>query len=214
MTHDEFMALVQQPQEVKASNIADLRELTGYYPYFVFPRLLLAGAMHQTQHIHSTQYTQQAVLYAADHRWLYYYLYPERRLSSGTVKNERSQKYSGNYFDLLNVVESEGGDSRKSLKNLAEQLREAREMVADNKKNTKPVAIRPPAEAISQPQPASQPVDEAQTNEDIAKKLIKERKYAEAIDVLNKLILINPKKSIYFADQIRFLEKALENSKK
>ena len=46
------------------------------------------------------------------------------------------------------------------------------------------------------------------------KKCIREKKYAEAIEILKKLNLINPKKSIYFADQIRFLEKALVNSKK
>ena len=47
-----------------------------------------------------------------------------------------------------------------------------------------------------------------------AKKLIAERKYKDAIEILRCLNLNNPKKSVYFADQIRFLEKVIENSKK
>ena len=43
--------------------------------------------------------------------------------------------------------------------------------------------------------------------------LIHDAKYSEAIEILKQLNLINPKKSIYFADQIRFLEKIVENLK-
>ena len=60
-----------------------------------------------------------------------------------------------------------------------------------------------------------------QTNTDLsvglevqAKKLIAERKYSDAIEILQKLNLNNPKKSVYFADKIRFLEKIVENAKK
>jgi hypothetical protein len=47
-----------------------------------------------------------------------------------------------------------------------------------------------------------------------AKKLITERKFTEAIAILKQLNLNYPKKSVYFADQIRFLEKVIVNSKK
>jgi len=51
-------------------------------------------------------------------------------------------------------------------------------------------------------------------SESNAKKLIIEHKYPEAIEILRALNLNNPKKSVYFADQIRFLEKVIANSKK
>jgi len=47
-----------------------------------------------------------------------------------------------------------------------------------------------------------------------AKKLIIAHKYKDAIEILRALNLNNPKKSVYFADQIRFLEKVIANSKK
>ena len=59
-------------------------------------------------------------------------------------------------------------------------------------------------------QSIKQNIKESHLEENL-KKCIREKKYAEAIEILKKLNLINPKKSIYFADQIRYLEKILQN---
>ncbi|MBP1676147.1 MAG: hypothetical protein H6Q20_706 [Bacteroidetes bacterium] len=220
MTHEEFYSIVNNPQSVSAGHIAGLKELAEYYPYFAFPRILLAKAVADSRHVHSERYAAQAALHAPDRRWLYYYLYPELKLSAGVLKTERVPKYSGNYFDLLNAVENEGGDTRQSLKNLAERLKAARQMVTQN--NQKPAIVNADNKVSDNAKLQHQTTDfsmpdvlpESKITEDLAKKLIKDKKYAEAIEVLNKLILINPKKSIYFADQIRFLEKIHVNSKK
>lgn len=44
----------------------------------------------------------------------------------------------------------------------------------------------------------------------ILKDLVKSGRYKEAIDFIESQNLINPKKNIYFADQIRFLKKLME----
>lgn len=51
-----------------------------------------------------------------------------------------------------------------------------------------------------------QPIDHV-IPEEKARNLIKNRKYAEALAIIEDLNLNNPEKSIYFADQIRFLKK-------
>ena len=77
-----------------------------------------------------------------------------------------------------------------------------------------------PDSAIADEQPPTPPPTEAGegelelTDEEIARNLIKNRKYEEALAIIERLNLINPKKSIYFADQIRFLKKLILNQAK
>ncbi len=49
--------------------------------------------------------------------------------------------------------------------------------------------------------------------ESLAKIYIQQRRYAKALEIIRKLNLNNPEKNIYFADQIRFLEKLIINIK-
>ena len=220
MTHDEFISLIQHPGSVTAGHVGDLKEMIEYYPYFVQPRILLAKAAHNTKSLYAENYINQAALYCSDRRWLYYYLYPEKKISNEPFKHDRVPKYSGNYFDLINSVESEGGDAKQSLKNLADRLKSARAMVSHESAESLEKAVSKSVcatESVRIPTPDYFALTEEKNNEIsevYARKLIKEKKYSEAIEILNKLNLINPKKSIYFADQIRFLEKVIVNSKK
>lgn len=51
-------------------------------------------------------------------------------------------------------------------------------------------------------------------SETLAKIYIKQKKYVKALEIIRKLHLLYPEKNIYFADQIRFLEKLIINIKK
>ena len=59
--------------------------------------------------------------------------------------------------------------------------------------------------------------DEADNNifltETLAKIYIKQKKYEQALTIIKRLSLNFPKKSVYFADQIRFLELLIQNEK-
>ena len=220
MTHEEFISIVKSPASVSSKNIDDLKEMIGFYPYFVQPRLLLAKAAHDAKSIHAQKYIDRASIYCADRRWLFYYLYPEKNIEQ-RYKIDRIPKYSGNYFDLINTVEAQGGDARQSLKNLAERLKSARVVAVKHVETTKNTFEKPLSnrESVHIPIPDyfSEKVSptnvNAQISEENLKKCIHDKKYAEAIEILKKLNLINPKKSIYFADQIRFLERIIANSK-
>jgi len=50
-------------------------------------------------------------------------------------------------------------------------------------------------------------------SETLAKIYIKQKKYTKALEILNKLNLLYPKKSRYFADQIRFLELVINTNR-
>lgn len=55
--------------------------------------------------------------------------------------------------------------------------------------------------------------DPSTFTESLAKYYIKQHKYAKALEIINNINLNFPEKSIYFADQIRFLKKLVLNEK-
>ena len=55
--------------------------------------------------------------------------------------------------------------------------------------------------------------DESCFTETLAKIYIKQKRYSKALEIIKKLSLKYPKKNAYFADQIRFLEKLIINTK-
>jgi len=65
------------------------------------------------------------------------------------------------------------------------------------------------------PEPPDEPVVSVGFfSETLAKIYIKQKKYTKALEIINKLNLLYPKKSRYFADQIRFLEILINNTNK
>ncbi|MDE6410144.1 MAG: hypothetical protein K2K81_07890 [Muribaculaceae bacterium] len=62
--------------------------------------------------------------------------------------------------------------------------------------------------------PAEKPKETPQLSESLARAMIKNGNYRKALEIITDLSLKNPKKSIYFADQIRFLKKLILNQSK
>ena len=66
----------------------------------------------------------------------------------------------------------------------------------------------------AKPQPRTEPVKvptaaEAPLSESLAKIYIRQKRYDKAYEIISQLSLNNPKKSVYFADQLRFLRKLM-----
>ncbi|MDE6309514.1 MAG: hypothetical protein K2L93_02435 [Muribaculaceae bacterium] len=106
-------------------------------------------------------------------------------------------------------------------------------------KNTPPQAPEAPTAEVAEPQPQpadTQPVEpelaatsepknkpksqapadlpaEASLTEGLARVYIQQRRYDRAFEILQAISLNNPEKSIYFADQLRFLQKLIINQR-
>lgn len=68
-----------------------------------------------------------------------------------------------------------------------------------------------PVETLSR-QPAEEE-EESYFTETLAKIYVKQQRYDKALEIIKKLNLKYPKKNVYFADQIRFLERLIINAK-
>jgi hypothetical protein len=231
MTHDDFLSLIKQPDLVTTEQLLDLKDMVELFPYFAPSRLFYAKALQKSNSVMFGSNLKFSSIYTSNRRWLYYYIHPEKKVSTELYKRDKTNKSNGNYFDMINAVESDGGDAKQSLKNLAERLRSARSLVAGDAVSIANANVDPKKTEIAEEIPrkidlveenrvqeldssVSFPSNGADYSEVNARNLIKERKYTEAIEILRVLNLNNPKKSVYFADQIRFLEKVIANSKK
>ncbi len=226
MTYDTFISLIQQPETVREEHLYDLREILVQYPYFIQARILFIKTLYLSNNIRFEADLKLAATYSTNRKKLYYYIFPEQKLATEPYRRESTGKTSGDYFELIERIEKQGSDTRQSLQLLAERLKSARTMVVGSQQHK-------PAKLVSSISAGTMIVDSEEIDEkslpqikaDVfnnvkdkdesnVKIFIKQHKYTEAIEILKELNLNNPKKSVYFADQIRFLEKVISITKK
>jgi hypothetical protein len=218
MTQAEFIALVRDPDLVRAEHVSDLRQMTEHFPYFAVPHLLIIKALKNNNSIHFSQLLKFSALYASNRKQFYYYLHPEKKRTTEQPRLRKSTS-SGDYFDMMDRIEAQGVDKKQSLKDLAEKLKSARSMIVDDhERKRQQLFIEQPEQPIETYKKMTPVVSDVLTGYDElelrVKELIKSKKYSQAIEILRELNLNNSKKSVYFADQIRFFEKVIANSSK
>ena len=91
--------------------------------------------------------------------------------------------------------------------------REAETSVTNARNSRKTGMPQPPPVADTSYFDEDDVPDESYFTETLAKIYVKQRRYGKALEILNRLSLIYPKKNAYFADQIRFLQKLIINEK-
>lgn len=79
----------------------------------------------------------------------------------------------------------------------------------------RPIPKRTPVQEEKQAEPVEQNdnLSDNYFTETLAKIYVKQGKYSKALEIIQRLYLRNPNKNVYFADQIRYLEKLLINSR-
>ncbi len=122
------------------------------------------------------------------------------------------------YADVLAAQEMKeggmkltGGDALDDLINqfIAEQMQLGEQ--AAQVPITTPVREEEKAEIADQAIDKPTPTDDSMLSESLAKMYIAQHKYSQALEIIERINLNYPEKSIYFADQIRFLTKLVLN---
>ena len=122
------------------------------------------------------------------------------------------------YADVLAAQEKQeggvqltGSDDQDELINqfIAEQMHLGEQ--AAQVPITAPVGEREKAEIADQEIDNPTQTDDSMLSESLAKMYIAQHKYSQALEIIERINLKYPEKSIYFADQIRFLTKLVLN---
>ena len=118
--------------------------------------------------------------------------------------------------DYLSFLLSETPDDAKTKTIPLQHQDKIDEFLAKDAKSPIKIALKNQLEGESDiPFSNLDTVEEGSSlSETLVKIYLKQKKYEKALEIIRKLYLLNPEKNRYFADQIRFLEKIVINTKK
>lgn len=209
MTKEELTTWMKHPETLREKQVAELREMCDVYPYFSITRMLWLKSLQNTHDVRFERETRRTATYCTDRRKLYYLLFPEKKI----IQTEHQQSpqpplynaFGSDYFTLQSLDTS--NHPEESLKSLAQKLRETRQKAKSSIIQQDEIGSN--SSSPEKANPMTQTIETTLYTEETAITFIKQKRYEEALKILHSIRLNIPEKSVYFADQIRFLEKII-----
>jgi hypothetical protein len=242
MNRDKLYALTDNTTALDSAAQQELKTIVEEYPYFQTARLLYTKNLFATDKKTYEEELSKTAIFCADRRKLFYLIREEEyrlflnELHKITDEPDRTQALLDSFLtsldetklplaatnphlhivstDYLAYLGSIGGNMET---NLVEATPMKHQDIIDNFIER---AASDEVFTLSEIKetPKSQIADDDSSNslfltETLAKVYIKQKKYEQALTIIKRLNLNFPKKSVYFADQIRFLEYLILNEK-
>lgn len=219
MNRTEITKYLTNPELVANASSNELRHLVEIYPYSESLHWIYLRSLYINDDAIFENELMKYGMHISNRRLFYNYLTnnnttndtqkEKNEINNSQLSTLSSQLSTPDYFTL-----EQNPEQKQSLQQLAAQLKAARlaRQTTQNKKyetqNTPNKTDYPTNTTTNTPQISTE------LTEENAKKLIKEQKYSEAIEILRAISLNNPKKSANFALQIKFLETIINNHNK
>ncbi len=185
MLLEDYISLLESPDSVSADDIADLQALISYAPYCRSANLLLLSALHKAHDTTYEAFLPKAVCYVSTPREAWQLLHPKEII-------RKAHLAQGDYFSFIDQLETLAEQTGTTFLELAKRFQLSRQQIMQ------------PLETPYIASLAEQTNGEQRTANNTPNDTILEKLKAQHAENLR-----NPKKSIYFADQMRFLEKAI-----
>ena len=239
MNRTDINRYLTNPELVANASSEELRRLVETYPYCETLHWIYLRALYVADDAMFEEELMLHGMHISNRRLFYNYLTVETQYIASPHSKEAPNKVETQYIASLPTTDyfalDDNPEQKQTLQQLAAQLKAAR--LARQKQSTQSLDaascvqtseaskttdihntdIETQHTSSSPKQPItipSQPIEEPQITEEYAKKLIKEQKYLEAIEILRAISLNNPKKNANFALQIKFLETIINNHNK
>lgn len=241
MDRSDFFSFINDDKKLNEESLAGLQDLVKEFPYFQTANLLLAKNRYLTNREEFEKNLPKTAVLCSDRSRLFYLVnnekyvkfFPKEKLQANI---DRTQVLLDSYLDAFSeeseeIMEAEmnivSTDYLTYLQNLEKGVEKDESDTTRNefkyqsiidsfleKAEANEIVISPLSQEPSKPQEIDPELDnKGFLTETLAKIYIKQKKYEQALTIIKQLSLNFPKKSIYFADQIRFLELLILNEK-
>ena len=243
MDNEKFYALIDATTALDAGALPELEAIVNEYPYFQSARLLYTKNLFATdKELYKKELGRSSIL-CADRQKLFYTICEEeyalflkelREIADEPDKtqalldsllesfepnddtlmggNPDAHIISTDYFAYLNA---QGTDTNAAPHPEVEPMKH--QEIIDNfieKAATDEIFTPSDTKEHKAPQIAdSESSNDTFLTETLTRVYIKQKKYDKALTIIKRLSLNFPQKSVYFADQIRFLELLIQNEK-
>jgi hypothetical protein len=193
---------------LNTATLYELRTMVARYPAFQSLRLLYLKNLYLLHDENFGHELRKSVLYVPDRRVLFYFIEGEISLmkpardAKPVVELTKEEPSVDRTLTLINSFLMERPD---------DQPLESEQALGSN--NSVYVLTEDNINDDVEDENESEELDDGYFTETLAKIYLKQHRYSKALEIIRKLYLKYPKKNIYFADQIRFLEKIVINEK-
>ena len=190
MKRDDFISYLKHPERLDEKSLPDIKELVQHYPYFQAARMLYIRNLKNTDDLSYHSELKKGAINVPDRVRL-------EQIMNKAASEKKEQSTVTVVADDANI------ESVPQLKHhdLIDNFITANPHI-------KPVGEVSDVETVVLD---NTNVTDSIFTESLAKIYIKQGQYDKAIRIFEKLNLKYPEKSSYFADQIRFLKKIIEN---
>lgn len=242
MDKEKLYGFVKEPDTLTTATEEALKTVVEAYPCFQTSRLLYTKYLDLANSDRYIEELGKTAVLCGDRRKLFYLIYREsyhKQLPQPEVQHSGVKDRTEELLDSFLTSLGEGETNETTLDNGAlnivssdyfsylESVEETFDPAGDRKLQHHDLIDAFIEKAASEPlfapyDPGTDAADKKSASDDdggefltetLAKIYIKQKKYEQALTIIKRLSLNFPKKSIYFADQIRFLEFLIMNER-
>jgi len=219
MTYSEMYQWMTEPSLLSKSSLPDLKQTVDEYPCFHAVRILYLKNLAVLEDVRLDKELKKMAVFLPDRKRLFMLLEEKRFQMKPPKETSPAMAPPSDYIHYLaahteDLPTEDGDDRRLKRQDLIDSF------IASDKQRVQRLPLLPETEQTPEEEPDDVPeeakntfentsIDDSYFTETLARVYFSQKRYDKALEIIRVLSLKYPKKSAYFADQIRYIEKII-----